>query len=134
MTDMATDSANPTAMMLRRLVDKCSVCKEDLSKHQFAVIATTVATKNNILRVQEVLEHVRQHRWGELAGYKDFRGDQNAVVVYAITGQHNGGMVILTRDPHELYETAEIYLQEHLSQEEVSAVAGLVGTEVWRDF
>jgi hypothetical protein len=121
-------------MKLRSLVDKCSFCEEDLSRHQFAVIATTVATKDNMLRVQEVLEHVRQHRWGELAGYKDFRGDQNAVVVYAITGQHNGGMVILTRDPYELYESAEIYLQEHLSQEEVSAVSRLVGTEAWRDF
>jgi hypothetical protein len=38
---------------------------------------------------------------------------------------HAGGMVILIRDPFELYEPAELYLQEQLSPHEVAAVTAL---------
>lgn len=54
-----------------------------------------------------------------------FRGDQNAILVHSITGPHVGGMVILIRDPFELYEPAELYLQEQLSPNEVAAVTAL---------
>lgn len=77
---------------------------------------------------------MRQHEWDALTIYKDFRGDQNAVLVYSITGQHNGGMVILIRDPFELYEPAELYLQEQLSPDEVAAVTALAPAEDWQEF
>jgi hypothetical protein len=131
---MPTYGSNPTAAILRRLVSRCSVCGADLSRHRFAQMASTVATKDNIRSVQELLRHLQQHEWDALTRYKDFRGDQNAVLVYSITGLHNGGMVILIRDPVELYEPAEVYLQKQLSSEDVAAVTLLVPAEAWREF
>jgi hypothetical protein len=54
--------------------------------------------------------------------------------VYSITGPHNGGMVILIRDPFELYEPAELYLLEQLSPDEVAAVTALAPAEDWQEF
>jgi hypothetical protein len=131
---MTTHGSNPTAAKLRGLVSRCSVCSADLSRHRFAQIASTVATEDNKRSVQELLGHVRQHEWDALTIYKDFRGDQNAVLVYSITGPHSGGMVILIRDPFELYEPAELYLQEQLSSDEVAAVTALAPAEDWQEF
>lgn len=72
---MTTHGSNPTATKLRGLVPRCSVCSADLSRHRFAQIATTEATEDNKSGVQELLEHVRQHQWGALTSYKDFRPD-----------------------------------------------------------
>jgi hypothetical protein len=131
---MTTHGSNPTATKLRGLVPRCSVCSADLSKHRFAQIASTVATKDNKRSVQELLSHVRQHRWGALTRYKDFQPTQNAVIVYSITGPHSGGMVILIRDPFELYEPVELYLQEQLSPDEVTAVTALATAVDWQEF
>ena len=131
---MTKYSPNPTAVKLRQLAPKCSVCGAELSNHRFAEIATTVASKDNLRRVRRLVEHVKEHRWSELTQYKDFRGDQNNVVVYAIRGPHSDGMVILIRDPFELFEPHEIYLQEQIRQEEIAAIAAIVGTDSWRDF
>ena len=120
--------------MLRGLVSRCSVCSADLSRHRFAQIASTVATGDNKRSVQELLGHVRQHEWDALTMYKDFRGDQNAVLVYSITGPHDGGMVMLIRDPFEPDEPAELYLQEQLGAEEVAAVTTLAPAEDWQEF
>jgi len=130
---MTMQPPNPTAAKLRTLVNSCLVCSKDLSGHRFAQIATTVATEGNKRRVQELISHVRQHEWAALTRYKDFRPDQNAAVVYSITGPHNGGMVILIRDPFELYERAELYLQEQLGSDELLVVAPLAPAQDWQD-
>ena len=112
----------------------CLDRKADLSRHRFAQIASTVATEDNKRSVQELIGHVRQHEWDALKIYKDFRGDQNAVLVYSIIGPHSRGMVILIRDPFELFEPAELYLQEQLSPDEVAAVTALAPAEDWQEF
>jgi len=86
-----------------------------------------VATEDNKHRVHELLSHVRQHEWGALTKYKDFRPDQNAVVAYSIIGPHSGGMVVIVRDPFELYEPAELYLQELLSPDEAAVILASAG-------
>jgi hypothetical protein len=123
-----------TAQVLRVLLSHCPVCRGELSRHRFAEIASTTASESNRSRVTELIGHVRQHRWEELTDYKDFRGDQNALVVYAILGPHEQGAVILVRDPVELYENDEIYLQEQLNQNELSVFNSLVPKNHWREF
>lgn len=130
---MPPQSSSPTATKLRALIPRCSVCSTDMSRHRFAQIATTVATEDNKLRVQELLGCVKHHQWSALTKYKDFQPDQNAVVVYSITGPHSGGMVVLIRDPFELYEPPELYLLEQLSPAEVSVVAALVPAGDWQN-
>jgi hypothetical protein len=122
---------HPTAAMLKTLIPRCAVCGNDLSGHRFAQIATSIATEDNKLRLQELIGHWRRREWSALAEFQDFSPVRNAVVVYSITGPHESGMVVLIRDPFELYESAEVYLQEQLSPEAVSAISALVPARDW---
>ena len=42
-------------------------------------------------------------------------------------------MVVLVRDPFELYEPAELHLQEQLSPAEAAAVAVLAPAVAWQE-
>lgn len=129
---MTTSPSNPTAEKLKRLTSTCSVCGRGLDGHRFAQIASTVANEGNARRVQQLFGHVKRHQWEALKDYADFRGDQNTVIMYAITGPHGGGMVLLILDPFELYESAELYLQEQLTASEVAAILQLSPAETWQ--
>jgi hypothetical protein len=129
-----TSESNPTASMLRRLVPTCIVCGTNLAGHSFVQIASTVANRENLPRVQELFDHVKQHRWTALRAFKEFEGSQNAVLVYAIGGSHECCTVVLIRDPVDLYEPSELYLRELLPAEEVASLGALVSAEDWEPF
>jgi len=104
-----------------------------MSGHQFAQMATTIATDKNKRRVAELIEHVRKHEWRKLSSFKEFEVTRNAAIVYAILGPHAAGMAVLIRDPYELYETAEVYVQERLTPDEVALVRELIPLDAWGD-
>jgi len=131
---MTVDQSNATASKLKTLVPRCAICGTDLSRHRFALIASTVAAEENRHRVQALISRVVRHEWNALKEYGDFRPRENAVLVYSIMGPHDGGMVVLIRDPFELYEAAELYLQEQLLPDEASAVAALAPSVDWQNF
>jgi hypothetical protein len=130
---MAIQDLSPTAKKLRGIVPKCLVCNKNLSSHRFAEIATTIATEQNKDRVAELIGVVRKHKWDGLTGYTDFDPTKSAVIVYAIEGPHDDGMVILIRDPFELYEPAELYVQEKIDSDEVAAIHSRLTEGDWQD-
>jgi hypothetical protein len=83
--------------------------------------------------VMALFDHVKNHDWEPLKDFREFRGDQDNAIAYAVTGPHDGGMVILISDPVELYAGAEIYLAETITAEEVSTIKGLVAEDDWND-
>jgi hypothetical protein len=85
-------------------------------------------------RVMALFHHVRNHEWEPLKGFTEFRADQDDAIAYAVTGPHEGGMVVLIRDPVELYARVEIYLEERIAPEEVERIKGLIPAEEWHDF
>jgi hypothetical protein len=105
-----------------------------LSGHRFALIASTAAAEENRHRVQALISRVMRHEWKALTDYRDLRPEQNAVLVYSIMGPHDGGIVVLIRDPFERYEAAELYLQEQLLPDEASVVAAMTPSADWRNF
>lgn len=124
---------NATATKVRNVVPRCPVCHKETLRHQFAQIATTTICAENRARVSELYRHVKNHEWGMLANFKDFRGDQDDAVAYALRGPHAGGAVILIRDPFELYGRVEILLQEAVTSEEVAAISALVPENEWQE-
>ena len=84
-------------------------------------------------RVTALFYHVKNHEWEPLKNFTEFRADQDDAIAYAVTGPHEGGMVVLIRDPVELYARAEIYLAETITAEEVSRIKGLVSEDKWQD-
>lgn len=130
---MAIQSLSPTATAVRKLIPKCSVCDRDLSGHRFAQLAVTTATEQNKHRVGELIRVVRQHQWDALTGYTDFSPIKNAVIVYSIVGPHDSGMVILIRDPFELYDPRELYLQEKVGPDELAVIQALIPAGGWQE-
>jgi hypothetical protein len=124
---------NPTAAAVRRLVPKCLVCSAGPALHHFAEIASFPCNEETKARVKELFYHVRNHEWESLSGYKDFRGDQDDALVYAVTGPHTEGMVVLIRDPTDLYSRVEIYLEEIVTAEEVEKIRTLVPSNAWQE-
>jgi len=124
---------NPEAMKVRRLVPKCLVCNGDPAAHRFAQLASIPINEETKPRVIALFNHVKDHEWELLRGFTDFRGDQDDAIVYGVTGPHAGGMVILIRDPTELYSRVEIYLEEIATSEEVERIRALVPSNAWQE-
>jgi hypothetical protein len=124
---------NPTAIKVRQLVPKCLVCNSDSKGHQFAQIATTVINDENRPRVLALYDHVKKHEWNSLSGFRDFRGDVDTAIVYAIRGPHPGGTVVLTRDPTEMWAAPEVYLEEPATGDELETISQIVPESEWKE-
>lgn len=124
---------NATAIKLRKLVPKCSVCRAGLSGHRLYQLASTVVGDELTPRMTEFLGHAKGHEWSQLAEFREWKGDRDNLVAYVIAGPHRGGMVIVTRDPFELYAPDELLLEEPLTAEELDAISGLVPSAGWQD-
>ena len=124
---------NATAITLRKLITKCAVCDGALSGHRFAQLASTVAGDELRPRMTEFLGHAKRHEWNRLADFNDWKGDRNNLVAYVVSGSHPGGLVVVTRDPFELYASEELLVQEVLSADELAAISGLVPVSDWRE-
>ena len=120
-------------MKISGLVAKCSICGEKPSGHQFAEIATTVVNDENKPRVLALYEHVKKHEWNALSAFKDFQADRDAAIVYALRGAHPGGLVVLTRDPTELWAGPEIFLEETVTDDELAIISSLVHGNQWEE-
>jgi hypothetical protein len=83
--------------------------------------------------VKALYHHVKNHEWEVLQDFREFTGDRDDAIAYAITGPHRGGMVILIRDPTDLWAAAEIYLEEEITDEEVQRVKTLVRDDGWQE-
>jgi hypothetical protein len=123
---------DPTAAKLRGLVSECAICTLELEGHRYAELATTVIDQLLKGRITEFLSHARRHEWNKLVEFKDFRGDRDDLVAFALTGSHSGGMVIVIHDPFELYEGPQILVKETLTAEDVAAISSLLPLSAWK--
>jgi len=60
------------------------------------------------------------NRWDALYSFKEWKGDRDDVVVYAIRGPHDAGVGILVRNPYELYENDEVFVREIVAAAELA--------------
>lgn len=124
---------SPTAAKVRTLVPKCLVCNAGPVGHRFAEVASMPCNEETKPRVMAMFYHVKNHEWESLKDFNEFRADQDDAIAYAVTGPHESGMVVLIRDPVELYARVEIYLEETITAEEVSRIKNLVSEDKWKD-
>ncbi|HLJ88972.1 MAG TPA: hypothetical protein VKZ53_19285 [Candidatus Angelobacter sp.] len=123
-----------TVLRMRLLAPQCLVCGKETVGHSFVQIASTVISEANRPRVLALYNHVKSHEWNALQDFTDFDATLDDVLVYAIRGEHPGGMVLLSRDPFELCAPEEVYLQETITDDELQLVSKLVSKEGWREF
>ena len=127
------EAKNPTATKVRSLVPRCLVCNADPAGHRFVQLASIPVNEETKPRVAALFHHIKNHEWEPLRDFKEFIGDQDDVIVYAVTGPHPGGMILLIGDPSELYARVEIYLEETVTAEELDRVKALVPVDVWQE-
>jgi hypothetical protein len=114
-------------------VPKCLACNTDPVAHRFAQVASIPCNEETKPLLMALFHHVKNHEWEPLKDFKEFRADQDDAIVYAITGPHEGGMVVLPRDPFELCARVEIYLEEINTTEEVERIKALVAPGDWQE-
>ncbi len=121
-----------TADELRGILAHCPVCGQSVAGHAFSLLGLTVATPENLVRVETLITNIREHDWESVRKYAEFEGAKDAVAAYVILGSHPCGVCILVKDPFELYAGKEIYLQETLSPDEVNLVKDIC--QEWHRF
>jgi hypothetical protein len=132
-TPSEEQSRKATAAKVRAIVPKCCVCGLKPVGHYFAQFATTVISEENKPHVLALFSHVKNHEWDSLKNFTDFKGDQDDAIVYAVTGPHPGGMVVLIRDPFDLYARVEIHLEITVTAEEIQTIEGLTYEHEWQE-
>jgi hypothetical protein len=79
-------------------VPKCLVCNAESVGHRYAQVASMPCNEENKPAVMALFYHVKNHEWESLKDFREFRADQDDAIAYAVTGPHEGGMVVLIRD------------------------------------
>ena len=125
---------DPLRAMMWTVVPRCFPCHAEPNNHYFAQIASMPCNDATSSLVKELFYHVRNHDWERLRTFAEFRADQDDAMAYAIKGPHPGGMVVLIRDPEDLYSKVEIYLEESVTADELKVLETLVSEEGWRKF
>jgi hypothetical protein len=120
-----------TATALKKLLPSCSACKAAIDSHHFAVIGTTVIGDQEKPRVTQFLRHVKQHEWNDLSQFKDWHVARDNLLAYSIYCPNGGGMVVVVRSPFELYDGAEVYLQETITPNEQQVISEAVLPSEW---
>jgi hypothetical protein len=100
-------SKDATAAKLRRLMPACPVCNTKTDSHRYALIAAASLGEHAKSRVTQLISHVRSHGWDALRSLKEWKGNRDNAGVYAISGPHDAGVIILVRGPYELYENTK---------------------------
>ena len=127
-----TEKKDPTATKLRNLISECAICALNLEGHSYVELATTVIDVGLKDRMAEFLSRVRQHEWEKLTEFNDFQGDRDDLVAYAITGPHSDGMVIVIRDPFDLYEGPEMLIRDTLVAAEIASICTVLPSDAWK--
>ncbi|MCU1304999.1 MAG: hypothetical protein JWQ87_5283 [Candidatus Sulfotelmatobacter sp.] len=127
---MSKSEEDPSLRQVRQLVPKCLACGLDLGAHSFAQLATTVIDDDNKDRVRALYEHFQKREWACLQPFREFKGNRDTVVV--IKGPHSGGMVMLFRDPAELFARTEIYPEQLVNDEELAAISRILPEGSWK--
>lgn len=125
------EETNPTAAGLKKLLPSCSACNAAIDYHHFAVIGTTVIGDEEKPRVTKFFGHVKRHEWSDLSQFKEWRADRDHLVAYSISCPSGGGLVVVVRDPFELYDHDEAYLQETVTPDEQRVISETVPTAEW---
>lgn len=119
-----------TAQELCRLVPRCPTCDSTLAGHQFAEVATAVCGRENISELTTFFECVKKREWARLRGFREFKGDRDAVVANVVAC-NKGGAVIVLKSVFELYAPDELLLLEPITQDDLRVIEVLIDEDAW---
>jgi hypothetical protein len=121
-----------TAAELRRMLKACPACGGDLAGHKYANFAITIATDENHPRLVEFFEALKGHRWRGAKGFQEFDGRYNAAEAIALRCVSGSLIMLLIRNPEELWESSGVLDYEALSPEGGKELDAQIEPDKWR--
>jgi hypothetical protein len=99
-----------TASKLRRLLPVCPRCHQTIAGHQFARISSAVASPDREGDLERFFAAFQAQEWRTLVQFQEWQADGDAMIVYAIRGQHDVVVLVMLREFFELFEADELFL------------------------
>jgi hypothetical protein len=107
-------------------------CEGDLARHEYSTFARTVATDEHSARLIELFEALKEHRWQKAKGFQEFEGRYNAAEAMALRCVSGLLVVLILRNPEELYESSSILAYEVLNPEDSKELNTQIEPDSWR--
>ena len=118
------------------LDDKCLICNELLKGHIYAMIASKTWNKQeskngNIGRFVALLE---SHNWKEIRKYQEFDAHEDVAEVFFLRCKGKSKvLVLLIRNPDELYDSDELLTHYILDETEIEFLYDTPSNISWNE-
>jgi hypothetical protein len=93
---------------IRRMLKSCPVCQEHFDNHSYAQFAITVASTDRGTRLREFFDALKTHDWRKAIEFQEFEGLLNAAEAFALKCVSGAVVLLMVRNPFELYDANEI--------------------------
>jgi len=120
-----------TAQKLARMVPKCPSCHSRLAGHQFVEVATAICGEEYLAELTIFFECARNRQWARLRGFRNFKGDRDAVVANGVACSEGGALIVL-RSVAELYAADEVLLLEPITRDDIGVLKTLIAADEWQ--
>ena len=116
---------------IQRFFDKCPACSGGFAAHNVATFAMTVAREETSQRTNDFLQALQDQRWRDAKSFHEFDGAHNAAVAKVLRCTSGSLVLLIVRDPVELYESSSLLACEVLSSEVADALNSEIASEQW---
>ena len=120
------------ATNLRRMLELCPACQKGFENHRCILFGMTVASKENEEGLGEFSNAPKTHDWSKAKEFSEFDGGYNALEAYALKCVSGSFVLLVVRDPFELFESSSILHAEVLNQESGADLETVLGADNWR--
>jgi hypothetical protein len=117
---------------IRRMLKSCPACQQNLDDHSYALFAITVASNDRRARLSEFFDTLKAHDWRKAMEFEEFEGLLNAAEAFALECVSGAVVLLLVRDPFELYDAHEILDCEILDSSTDEELVSLIDSIKWR--
>jgi|ERR1700691_2529108 hypothetical protein len=122
------ETTDATAQTLRSLARICLVCGKAPETHQYARIGCAFEKS----KIAEMFKIIRAREWSKMSSLREFDPMKNAILAFAVKGPHDGGFLMVIKNPFELYEADELYMVEVLSVQEMIELTAHLSENAWK--
>jgi hypothetical protein len=117
---------------IRRMLKFCPVCQKHFGDHSYALFAITVASIDRSTRLREFFDTLKAHDWRKAMEFEEFEGSLNSAEAFALKCMSGKVVLLMVRDPFELFDANEILDYEILDSSTGEELVSLIDSGKWR--
>ena len=114
------------------MLQECPACKGSLHAHQFVDFAITIASNETKTQLLDFFRALKKHDWRAAKRFQDFDPRYNAAIAKVLRCVSGSIVLLIIRDPEELWESSNIEDYEVLSPEIGRALEAEIESSQWR--